>query len=236
VKRRPEWSILVTAEHGGNVVPPDYRALFRGRARLLASHRGWDPGTLALAQRLASALDAPLVSATTTRLLVDLNRSPHNPRAFSEVTRGLPRAERVSMLERFHRPHWDAVRGHLASARRNGVRALHLGVHSFTPILDGVTRTPDVALLYDPARREERALAARWGAALASALPSRTVRRNDPYRGSSDGLPTAMRRELEPRVYLGIEIEVNQRHVGAGGRFPAWVHDALIGSLSEVLA
>jgi predicted N-formylglutamate amidohydrolase len=235
VKRRSGWSILVTAEHGGNEVPPDYRALFRGRARLLASHRGWDPGTLDLARRLASALGAPLVSATTTRLLVDLNRSPHNPRVFSQVTRGLPRAERARLLDRFHRPHWAAVRARLASARRNG-RLLHLGVHSFTPVLDGVTRKPDVALLYDPARKAERALAARWGAALASALPSRTVRRNEPYRGSTDGLPTAMRRELASSVYLGIEIEVNQRHVGAGGRFPAWVHDTLIGSLSEVLA
>jgi predicted N-formylglutamate amidohydrolase len=236
VKRRSGWAILVTAEHGGNDVPPDYRALFRGRARLLASHRGWDPGTLDIARRLASALGAPLVSATTTRLLVDLNRSPHNPRVFSEVTRALPRAERVHLLERYHRPHWDAVRGHLARARRNGGRVLHLGMHSFTPILDGVTRKPDIALLYDPARREERALAARWGAALATALPSRTVRRNEPYRGSTDGLPTAMRRELGPKAYLGVEIEVNQRYVGAGGRFPAWVAGALIGSLSEVLA
>jgi predicted N-formylglutamate amidohydrolase len=233
---RSGWSILVTAEHGGNDVPPEYRALFRGRARLLASHRGWDPGTLDLSRRLARALDAPLVSATTTRLLVDLNRSAHNPRAFSEVTRGLPRAERVGLLERFHRPHWEAVRAHLASARRHGGRILHLGVHSFTPILAGVTRKPDVALLYDPARAAERALAARWGSALASALPSRTVRRNDPYKGASDGVTTAMRRELGPKVYMGIEIEVNQRHVGAGGRFPAWVAGALIDSLSEVLA
>jgi predicted N-formylglutamate amidohydrolase len=230
------WSIVVTAEHGGNEVPPDYRALFRGRSQQLRSHRGWDPGTLDLARRLSAGLDAPLVAATVTRLLVDLNRSPHNPRVFSEVTRGLPRAERARLLERFHRPHWDIARAELDAALRGGKRVVHLGVHSFTPVLDGVTRKPDVALLYDPARREERELAGAWWRGLASALPSRTVRRNDPYRGASDGLATAMRRERRTRSYVGIEIEINQRHVGQSGRFPAWVPDALIASLSEVMA
>ncbi len=234
--RHHGWAVVVTAEHGGNEVPDDYRALFRGRAQLLSSHRGWDPGTLDLAERLAAALGAPLLAATTTRLLVDLNRSPHNPRVFSEVTRRLPPVERTRLLDQRHQPHWDAVRDELSEASRRQRRVLHLGVHSFTPALGGVTRKPDVALLYDPARPEESELAAAWTRAVAAALPSRTIRRNDPYRGYTDGLTTAMRRELGPRSYCGIEIEINQRHVEAGGRFPAWVLDALTGSLSEILA
>ncbi len=230
------WSVLVTAEHGGNEVPADYRALFRGRANLLASHRGWDPGALSLAERLASELDAPVVTATVTRLVVDLNRSPHNPRVFSEVTRPLPRSERLGLLDRYHRPHWDAVREHLARATRGSRRVLHLAVHSFTPVLDGVTRKPDVAVLYDPRRPAEVELVSTWIRRLVAALPSRVVRRNDPYRGAGDGLSTAMRRELAPASYVGIELEINQRHVGARGRFPAWVPDALVGTLSEVLA
>jgi predicted N-formylglutamate amidohydrolase len=230
------WSLIVTCEHGGNAVPGGYRPLFRGRAKLLASHRGWDPGTLDLAERMAAALHAPLVAATTTRLLVDLNRSPHNPRAFSEVTRPLPRAERVGLLERFHRPHWDAVRAHITRALRGRGRVLHIGVHSFTPVLDGVRRKPDVAVLYDPRRRTEADVASAWALGLGVALPTRIVRRNDPYKGAGDGLPTAMRRERDEASYVGIELEVNQRHVGERGRFPAWVPDTLVGTLSEVLA
>jgi predicted N-formylglutamate amidohydrolase len=233
---RDDWSIVVTAEHGGNDVPAEYRALFRGHAKLLASHRGWDPGTLDLVGRLASALGAPVVAATVTRLLVDLNRSPQNPRVFSEVTRPLPRPERVGLIERFHRPHWDRVRAQLSSALGGGRPVLHVAVHSFTPVLDGMTRKPDVAVLYDPARPRERRLALAWAQALRAALPSRVVRRNDPYKGYGDGLPTALRREHGARSYVGIELEINQRHVNAGGRFPAWVADALIGTLSEVLA
>src|SRR5688572_15388423 len=141
------WSVVVTAEHGGNEVPKDYRALFRSRAKLLSSHRGWDPGSLNLAGQLAAAFGAPLVAATVTRLLVDLNRSPHNPRVFSEITRSLPRAERMSLLERHHGPHWQTVRGHLSDAVGRRHRVLHLAVHSFTPVLRGVTRKADIALL-----------------------------------------------------------------------------------------
>ncbi len=232
----PSWGLLVTAEHGGNDVPPEHRRLFRGRKGLLESHRGWDPGTLDLARRLASELGAPLVASTVTRLLVDLNRSPHNPRAFSEVTRTLPPTERRGLLERWHRPHWAAVRAALENGIRERGCVLHLGIHSFTPVLDGVTRRPDVALLYDPARRAERRLAAAWARSLADALPGLVVGRNNPYRGNTDGLTTAMRRESGATKYLGIEVEINQRHLGRDGRFASWVGESLLETLSEVFA
>ncbi|MEQ1855335.1 MAG: N-formylglutamate amidohydrolase [Longimicrobiales bacterium] len=235
MRARP-WAVLVTSEHGGNDVPSEHRALFRGYRALLDSHRGWDPGTLDLAGRMASALAAPLVASTVTRLLVDLNRSPHNPRVFSEVTRALPREDRRALLERWHSPHWDAARAALDRGTRASRRVLHLGIHSFTPILNGMTRRPDVALLYDPARASERDLAVAWARALSAALPECVVGRNDPYRGNTDGLATAMRRQRPASKYVGIEVEINQRHVGRSGRFPVWVADALLETLSEVLA
>jgi predicted N-formylglutamate amidohydrolase len=91
-------------------------------------------------------------------------------------------------------------------------------------------------VLYDPARPLERALAVAWARALARELPERVVRRNDPYRGSADGLTTAMRRELPAARYVGIEIEINQKHIDRSGRFPTWVADALLDTLAEVLA
>jgi predicted N-formylglutamate amidohydrolase len=234
------WAVLVTCEHGGNDVPAELRALFRGRTRLLESHRGWDSGALGLASGLATELGAPLVASTLTRLVVDLNRSPHNPRVFSEVTRPLPRAERLRLLERWHRPHWAAVRGAIERGIRDRGRVLHLAIHSFTPVLDGVRRRADFAVLYDPARSPERELAVAWARALAAGLPDRVVRRNYPYRGNTDGLTTAMRRERPASEYVGLEIEINQRHlgrsVGRRVRFPAWVDDALVNTLSEVLS
>lgn len=229
------WAVLVTAEHAGRAVPADYAELFRGRDALLASHRGWDPGTGRLAETLAAALDAPSVLGGVTRLLVDLNRSAHNPKAFSEITRALPRADRAELLDHFHRPHWDQARSAVSGGIAERGRVLHLGVHSFTPVLDGEERRPDLALLYDPARPRERALATRWAEALARALPERAVRRNNPYRGAADGMTTAFRRAFPGGRYAGIEIEVNQRHIGPDGHFPEWVIEALVSSLREVV-
>lgn len=197
---------MLTCEHAGRRVPPEQRALFAGAARELASHRGWDPGALDVAQRLARASGAKLLAVTTTRLLVDPNRSAHNPRVFSRYTRGLPAPERAALLERHHRPHWQAVR---AAVMRPGPPVLHLAVHSFTPVLRGARRDFEIGLLYDPSRAGERALAVRWQRRLRS--EGLRVRRNAPYRGTADGLPTALRRALPARRYTGFELELNQR-------------------------
>jgi predicted N-formylglutamate amidohydrolase len=227
---------LVTCEHGGNHVPPRWAPLFVDAGEALSTHRGWDPGALKLARDLARRLRAPLRTATVTRLVVDLNRSPRHPRVFSEWTRGLSREERSELLARYHTPHRSAVERDVAELMRRGRRVLHLGVHSFTPFLDGVERRADLALLYDPRRPLERALCSSWAEALARDLSGLAVRRNQPYRGVSDGLTTSLRRRFPADAYLGVEIEVSQRLLGPGGRFPLEISAALAACLGPAAA
>ena len=227
-------ALLVTCEHGGNRVPSAYRALFEPHRALRSSHRGWDPGALSLAERLARGLAGELVTSTVTRLLVDLNRSEHNPRVFSEITRTLPRAERDALIEHFHRPYRHRVQAWVEGIAGNGRQVVHVSVHSFTPRLNGSTRTQDLALLYDPRRAPERSLAAGWIAAVSQARPSLRLRRNHPYKGRADGLTTALRTRVPPDAYLGIEVEVNQRHIQTRGGFPPWIPRLLIRTLGEV--
>jgi predicted N-formylglutamate amidohydrolase len=229
-------AVLVTCEHGGNRVPAPWADLFADAAGVLSTHRGWDPGALPLARDLAHRLRAPFRAATVTRLLVDPNRSPRHPRVFSEWTRSLPREERTQLLARHHAPHRSAVDEDVAELVRRARRVLHLGVHSFTPVLGGIVRRADLALLYDPRRPLERSLGSTWAEALARALPQLAVRRNQPYRGASDGLTTWLRRRFPAEAYLGIEIEVNQRLLSAGGRFPREVAEALAEGLPGALA
>jgi len=144
----PPTTLLLTAEHGGNEVPPAYENLFRPHKTLLGTHRGWDPGSLPLARALARELGGVLIASTVTRLLVDLNRSETNPSVFSEVTRVLPREDRALLLERHHRPHRSAVEARVTTEVSHGRRVLHVGVHTFTPRLDATVRSQDVALLY----------------------------------------------------------------------------------------
>ncbi len=229
-------AILVTCEHGGNRIPARWRPLFEGAEDVLASHRGWDAGALPLARALAHRLRAPLLASTITRLLVDLNRSSHNPRVFSDWTRGLGREERSELLRRWHAPHRAAVESEIAARVEQGLRVVHLAIHTFAPSLNGVTRRADLALLYDPKRRVERALCAAWVEALRGHLSQLVVRRNDPYRGAADGLTTWLRRRDPAAAYLGIEIEVSQRLLGRAGRFPDAIADALVSGLERALA
>lgn len=227
--------LLITCEHGGRRVPPRYRALFAGHGALLVTHRGWDFGALQLARELAAAFTAPLHASTTTRLLIDLNRSIGHRQLYSEATRALDAAGRAEIAERYHRPHRDRV---LAEAQRSceqGRRTVHIASHSFTPVLEGAVRNADVGLLYDPARPGERLLAARWRKALVQRCPALNVRRNYPYAGRNDGLTAVLRRLHPDEAYVGIELEVNQRHVLRGGGAWAALRCALIDTLREAL-
>jgi predicted N-formylglutamate amidohydrolase len=224
-------AFLVTCEHGGNDVPDAWRDLFRGAAPELASHRGWDAGALELARRLAVDLGAPLQASTTTRLLVDLNRSAHNPSVFSRFSRGLSPEGRTDLLRGVWEPYRRTVDARVSALTATGRPVIHVGVHSFTPVLDGVRRRADVALLYDPARPAERAFAAVWLETVRRIRPTLRVRRNHPYRGASDGLTTWLRRRHGAGSYLGLELEVSQGLLGGDGRFPRWVSGDLVSAL-----
>ncbi|MEO8739193.1 MAG: N-formylglutamate amidohydrolase [Casimicrobiaceae bacterium] len=232
--RRP--FVLVTCEHGGNRIPACYRTLFVGARVLLATHRGYDGGALGMAGALARGLDAPLVTSTVSRLLVDLNRSIGHRALYSDATRGLARAEHERILTLHYLPYRQQVETRVARAVAAGRRVVHISSHSFTPILGGVIRDADVGLLYDPARPGERALAGDWRELLARRIAPLRVRRNYPYQGRNDGLTSHLRKRFAPTRYVGIELEINQKHVDARNRVAAALRRAVIASLREALA
>ena len=227
--------LFVTCEHAGNVVPAEYAHLFVGHEHLLPTHRGWDPGALLLAREMAERFHAPLYYDETTRLLADLNRSIGNPELHSEATRHLSLRERRELLDAYYHPHRVRVDAAMADAVATGDRVVHIASHSFTPELNGHVRTADIGMLYDPGRPGEVAFATAWLDALARADPSLRLRRNYPYIGKSDGVCQIMRRRYPPERYVGIELEVNQRYVEAGG--PAWpkIRRTLVETLGESL-
>lgn len=211
-------AFLISCEHASSAVPPAFSGLFPNPDVLL-SHRGWDPGALETARTWAERLKTPLFASSVTRLICDCNRSPDNPSVWSSVTRSLSPAEKKAILAEWHTPHRSAVSGQAAGLLRHGTPVIHLAAHSFTPVLDGITRNMDIGLLYDPSRPAERQLATVWRRELRQILPRLRVRLNAPYRGTSDGLPTTLRRQFDAH-YLGFEVEFNQALL-KNGPFPA---------------
>jgi predicted N-formylglutamate amidohydrolase len=203
-------ALVLSCEHASNRVPARYAPAFARAGRVLDTHRGYDIGAAAVARALARATGAPLFEGRATRLLVDLNRSPGHRAQFSEYTRDLPADERRRIVAEHYAPHRSEVERAIRRLAGAGRRVLHVPVHSFTPRLHGHTRTAELGLLYDPARRRERAVAAAWKRALADLAPQLRVRRNYPYRGVSDGFGPALRRQFPDARYACLEIEINQ--------------------------
>jgi predicted N-formylglutamate amidohydrolase len=230
------YGLVITCEHGGNRIPCRYRDLFTDHQVLLDSHRGFDPGALIMAKALATAFAAPLVAATVSRLLVDLNRSIGNPGLHYEAIRNAPFELRQLVLKHYYQPYRAQAERLVSKAIADHGQVIHVSSHSFTPELDGKVRNADIGLLYDPARPGERELCERWKAALNTCAPQLRVRRNYPYAGKGDGLTAWFRRRLPPGAYLGIELEINQKHVIRAGRHWTELRKVIVESLCRTLA
>ncbi|MEJ7643842.1 MAG: N-formylglutamate amidohydrolase [Chryseolinea sp.] len=200
---------VVTCEHGGNMIPPAYNHLFTNASEVLKSHRGWDPGALEIANELSRHLNAPLLKCEATRLLVEPNRSLFSESLFSEYSARLTAAEREEVLKGYYHPHRSSVEKWIEASIG---RIVHLSVHSFTPVLNNITRLVDVGLLFDPDRSNEALFCRKYRDALMTLLPEKTISFNAPYKGIDDGFTTHLRTVFDDDKYLGIEIEVNQKY------------------------
>lgn len=203
---------LVTVEHAACAVPAGIDLGLP--PAVIASHVGWDPGALELAQALAGDVGAPIHVGVVTRLVVDLNRREGDPDAIPAVAFGvvvpgnqaLSPAQRRARLDRWHRPFRAAVARDVdAMVAQAG--CLHVSVHSFDPTLSTDRRDLQVGVLFDPARPGEVAVAQRMLHALGEA--GLVARANAPYAGTAEGHTTALR-ERHARRYVGIELELAQ--------------------------
>lgn len=229
-------ALIITCEHGGNRIPTPYRELFVDYQTLLSSHQGYDPGALTMARTLATAFAAPLVSSTVSRLLVDLNRSVGHPRLHIESVRNQLDDVRQQIVQHYYQPYRAQVEQLVSQSIADHGGVIHLSSHSFTPELDGHVRNADIGLLYDPARPGEMALCMHWQAALKTCAPDLKVRRNYPYAGKGDGLTTWFRRRLTPNAYIGIELEINQKHIIRRGLHWTALRKVIVASLVKALA
>jgi predicted N-formylglutamate amidohydrolase len=226
-------SFFLTCEHGGHRIPPGYRSLFAGAKDVLKSHRGWDPGALRVAEAMSAILNAPLFSSTTSRLLVELNRSHGHPSLFSEYTDFLPELDKQQLIAQHWRPYRDQVTQHLDKLMMAHRRVIHLSIHSFTPVWQGKARSTSIGLLYDPRRVAEKEFCNAWKGKLREQRPDYTIHSNQPYKGIADGFTTSLRRRFDSNsnvrgTYVGVEVEINQALIA-----PAT--DRQIQSMAELL-
>ncbi|MFB2550727.1 N-formylglutamate amidohydrolase [Ensifer soli] len=157
----------------------------------LGAHIAWDPGALAVAQRLSRALDGVLIHQRFSRLAYDCNRPPTAEGAMpakSEVydipgNRDLTPKDRAERVAEIYEPFRHALSALIRARLDAGRPTILVTMHSFTPVYFGRPRAVELGILHDADSRLADAMllaAERSATALA-------VRRNEPY-GPEDGV------------------------------------------------
>lgn len=205
-----KFHVFISCEHAGNQIPDAYSSLFESASAALQSHEGWDPGAWKIATQLSHTLGAPLYGCHTSRLLIEVNRSLNHPQLFSRHIQHLDPTEKKRLVNEYYLPYRDQVESEISRIQKP---ALHISVHSFTPILSGAERQVDIGLLFDPSRKLESTFCHEYLQALKVALPSYSIQFNQPYLGIDDGFTTYLRTKFKDDSYAGIEVEVNQKFI-----------------------
>lgn len=228
--------IIISCEHAGNEVPVEYRHLFKSGKNALGTHRGLDIGAMELTRTISEVLQREPYVHTISRLLVDLNRSLHNPTLFSEFTMNQPEEIRKKVLREYYMPYRTRIENRIDEIVEGGGQTLHLSVHTFTPVFAGKVREVDVGFLYDPSRPGEKKFCRKWRKKLSTFETGLHIKMNAPYKGVMDGFTTHLRERYADDKYSGIEIEVNQRFACSASK-ESWenVQKAIARSLYDIL-
>ena len=210
--------LILTCEHASNRLPASFKRAVP--ARVLKTHRAYDIGAVQVFRKLVKFAKPEFYSeGKFSRLFIDLNRTITNKSAFSEYYEALEARDKAAAEKAkaqatvYWTEYRTAIEKFVESALKPKTQAatiVHLGIHSFTPELNGKVRNTDIGILYDPARPQERAYANVIKAEIKRLYPTMKVRFNYPYKGTTDGLTTTLRKKFGQR-YVGIEIEINQK-------------------------
>ncbi len=108
------------------------------------STRGWEPGSLALAQGFAMKFRTPLIHGDVTRLLIDLGQE--GELRWSEFSSKLPEATRAKVVDRYERPFRNGLAQRITEDQRRHERVLHVTIHT-DPLTNGLVmlETPTAA-------------------------------------------------------------------------------------------
>ena len=202
--------LMLTCEHASNRLPAAFKKAVP--AEVLKTHRAYDIGAAQIFRKLVKFAKPEFsCEGKYSRLFVDLNRTLTNKSAFSEYYEALDKAT-VAKAKAQATAYWTECRAAIEKFVKANAKKeiIHLGIHSFTPELNGKVRNTDIGILYDPSRPKECELAQVIKAEIKRLHPEMKVRFNYPYKGTSDGLTTTLRKKIGPR-YAGLEIEINQK-------------------------
>ncbi|MBW7837196.1 MAG: N-formylglutamate amidohydrolase [Sphingomonadales bacterium] len=205
--------ILLVCDHASAHIPAAYADLGLPAAER-QRHIAWDIGAAELTRTLSVRLDAAAILARASRLVIDVNRDLAADNLIPTVSDGtvipgnasLTPEERRHRIASYYQPYHAAVDARVRTMVGHGRVPLIIGVHSFTPVMNGVHRPWVVGLLWN---RDHR---------LAHAFLAAFRRRglmagdNEPYSGRS--LFYTMERHGAAHGLPQTTLEIRQDEIG----------------------
>jgi predicted N-formylglutamate amidohydrolase len=197
-------------------------------------HLAVDIGAGALTELLAESLGVTAILCQYSRLIVDCNRHLTDPDAFLEFGDGvvipgnlnLSQADKDLRAREIFRPYHNAIDGQISRFRKMGIDPVFIAIHSFTPVMNGVSRPWEMGVLWD----RDRATAEIFLHELRQV--GYIVGDNEPYSGK---VPQdySIDHHAEPvgLPHIGLEIRHDLIHHSDGVNRIAGVLTKVIGSL-----
>lgn len=147
---------LLICEHATNFIPQKFARLGLGEADL-AAHIAWDPGAAEVARHMSRLLDATLIEAGFSRLLIDCNRPLGAPDLIPEISEytvvpgnhNLSEAEREERIALSYRPFHDRIEAEIEARKIRGQESRMITIHSYTPVYKGVGRPWEIGIIHD---------------------------------------------------------------------------------------
>jgi predicted N-formylglutamate amidohydrolase len=156
VNRAGRTPLLLVCDHASRIVPQRLGDLGIASGAF-ERHIAYDIGAAGVARKLSESLDAPLVLAGFSRLVIDVNRPPGHPGSIVEVSddvaipanANLDEAAKRQRIRELFEPYHDAVNRALARIWESGTPPALFSVHSFSPGYGGKPRPWDVGVLWN---------------------------------------------------------------------------------------
>jgi predicted N-formylglutamate amidohydrolase len=211
---------VLVCDHASNWVPPTLQGLGLAPGEL-DRHIAWDPGALELASRMSVLLDASLVHATVSRLVLDVNRDPAHAGSVITVSedtaipgnRGLSAEDRSKRVRSIYEPY------HQALAKVIEDRAAPpwlISIHSFTPVFRRERRPWHIGVLSAEDRRLADPLLE-----LLRAGGEYHVGDNQPY-APTDGVYHTLHRHCSARKLHSVLLELRSDMIGDDSSRAMW--------------
>lgn len=201
---------ILVCDHASNRIPAAYEGL--GLDLITQqTHITWDPGALSVSLLLSKFLDATLVYATFSRLLIDPNRPIHSDALVPSVSAGqiipgnsaLDESERARRITNFHQPFHETIDHQLCKRLQAGQDSTLVAIHTFTPRYLNEARPWPVGLL--PAK--DLSFSQKLFDALRADDATMNVGWNQPY-AAADGVYCTLEKHADARQIQATLIEL----------------------------